>query len=161
MNALIPADEPDVPAMAADPDPLAACPMHRPVRSRPARVGLIALGWAAFALGTLGLFLPLLPTFVFWLLAAWAWARAKPALSARLLAHPRLGPPLHAYLCYGRIARSTKRAAIGGMTLSLGLSALLLSPPPVVLAGLASVWLACSAWIASRPEPHAAAVVAA
>ena len=50
---------------------------------------------------TLGLFVPLLPSFVFWLLAAWAWAKARPGLTARLLAHPRLGPALYAYLCHG------------------------------------------------------------
>lgn len=153
MNALYRHDAPE------GPDPLAACPMHRPVRSALARHALTALGFGAFGLGTLGLFVPLLPSFVFWLLAAWAWAKARPGLTARLLAHPRLGPALYAYLCHGAIARAAKRAAIGGMTLSLGLSALLLSPPPALIAVLAGGWALGCLWIATRREgPDSAAV---
>ena len=89
----------------------------------------------------------------------WAWAKARPGLTARLLAHPRLGPALYAYLCHGAIARAAKRAAIGGMTLSLGLSALLLSPPPALIAVLAGGWALGCLWIATRREgPDSAAV---
>lgn len=130
----------------------AACPAHRPVRSPLARAALVALGAVAFALGALGLFVPLLPTFVFWLFAAWAWARAWPALAARLLRHPGLGPTLHAFLCHGVVARPAKRAAIGGMTLSLALSALFIAPPPPVLLALAAGWVLACGWLATRPE---------
>lgn len=46
------------------------------------------------ALGVLGAFLPLLPSTVFFIVAAWALARSHPPLQRRLLEHPLLGPPL-------------------------------------------------------------------
>lgn len=50
------------------------------------------LGCVAFVLGIVGIFVPLLPTTPFLLLAAALWVRSSPRLYAWLLAHPRLGP---------------------------------------------------------------------
>ena len=52
---------------------------------------LATLGCIAFALGIVGIFVPLLPTTPFLLLAAALWVRSSPRLYAWLLAHPRLG----------------------------------------------------------------------
>jgi uncharacterized membrane protein YbaN (DUF454 family) len=52
------------------------------------------LGHTSVALGVVGAFLPVMPTVVFMILAAWCYARGNPALRAKLLAHPTFGPPV-------------------------------------------------------------------
>ena len=50
------------------------------------------LGFIALGLGTLGAFLPLLPTTVFVLIAAWCFAKSSPKWHQRLLNNPTFGP---------------------------------------------------------------------
>lgn len=52
----------------------------------------IFLGTLSLVLGIVGIFVPLLPTTPFLLLAAALWVRSSPKLYAWLLAHRRLGP---------------------------------------------------------------------
>ena len=61
------------------------------------RLILIALGVLMVALGTLGIFLPLLPTTPFLLLAAFFFARGSDAWHHWLLNHKHLGPYIHAF----------------------------------------------------------------
>lgn len=53
---------------------------------------LVILGALALLLGLIGIFVPLLPTTPFLLLAAALWVRSSPKLYGWLLAHRRLGP---------------------------------------------------------------------
>lgn len=52
----------------------------------------VVLGALSLLLGLVGIFVPLLPTTPFLLLAAALWVRSSPRLYAWLLAHRRLGP---------------------------------------------------------------------
>lgn len=54
----------------------------------------VGAGHLSLGLGVLGAFLPVMPTVVFLLVAAWCYARGNPALKRKLLAHPTFGPPV-------------------------------------------------------------------
>ena len=68
----------------------------------------IALGALSVALGVVGIFLPLLPTVPFMLLAAYFFAKGHPPFEQRLLDDPRFGPHIRAWRTRGAITRRAK-----------------------------------------------------
>ena len=112
----------------------------------------IAIGSIAVALGIAGVFLPLLPTTPFLLVAAWAFARSSPRLEAWLVEHPRLGPPLIAWR--ERRAIPTRAKVIAILAMAASLAYLLWSPAiPIVGKAVAALVLAGSAtFILTRPS---------
>lgn len=109
-------------------------PNETPPASQPPTGGwlmrnlLLTGGVVAVGAGVAGLFLPLLPTTPFLLLAAFCFARSSRRCHHWLLHHPRFGRPLRDYLEGRGIARRTKGLAIGLLWLGLLPSALLLVP---------------------------------
>lgn len=83
----------------------------------PQRLLWLGGGYLSLGLAIMGAVLPLMPTTVFLLIAAWCFGRASPALRARLLADPRCGPVLRDWQDHGSISRRAKRAALLGMAL--------------------------------------------
>ena len=109
-----------------------------------------AAGWAFVALGVIGAFLPLMPTVVFLLAAAWCFSKSHPHLAEKLYAHPRYGPPLRDWRDRRAISRKAKVSALVAMTLSIPFTGLVLGPvfaliPVVVL-------LTVGPWIWTRAE---------
>lgn len=62
------------------------------------RVILIILGTAALIVGIIGIYLPVLPTTPFLLMAAACYLRSSERLFNRLISHPRIGPHINLYL---------------------------------------------------------------
>lgn len=52
---------------------------------------LLILGWVFFSIGLLGVFLPLLPTTPFMLLAAWCFSKSSPQFYQWLIELPYIG----------------------------------------------------------------------
>jgi hypothetical protein len=114
------------------------------------RLLYLCLGFASVGLGIVGIFLPLLPTVPFMLLAAFFFARSSPRLEARILDHPRFGPHVRAWRERGAIGPAGKRAALAAFAFSAVLGLVLL-PFPWLLAP-AAAGLIGGSWIATRPE---------
>ncbi len=86
------------------------------------RYALLAIGWLSVVLGVIGIFLPVLPTTPFLLLAAACFMRSSKRFYLWLVNHRRLGPWIVDYLDGQGIPLKAKVYAIGLMWLSIGLS---------------------------------------
>ena len=84
---------------------------------RPQRLLWLCGGYLSLGLAVIGAILPLMPTTVFLLIAAWCFGRSSPALRAKLLANPRFGLALRDWQEHGSISRRAKRAALLSMAL--------------------------------------------
>lgn len=93
------------------------------------RLALLAVGWLSVALGVIGIFLPVLPTTPFLLLAAACFVRSSRRFYLWLVLHPRLGPWVRDYLEGQGIPRKAKAYAIGLMWASIALSCYLVPLP--------------------------------
>ena len=94
----------------------------RQSRHRSVRYLLLAVGWLSVALGVIGIFVPVLPTTPFLLLAATCFVRSSRRFYLWLVNHPRLGPWIRDYLEGNGIPLKGKIYAIGLMWLSIGFS---------------------------------------
>lgn len=86
---------------------------------------LICCGCFSVLAGVVGIFLPLLPTVPFLLLAAACFARSSERFHAWLVQHNQLGPLIGDYLNGGGIPLRAKRIAIGMVWISFPASAFL------------------------------------
>ncbi len=90
---------------------------------------LIIIGLVSTGLGIIGIFVPLLPTTPFLLLAAACFARSSERFHSWLVNHNHLGPMIRGYLDGSGIPLRAKYTAITLVWLTLPPSALLLVPP--------------------------------
>ena len=86
-------------------------------------------GLLAVALGTLGMFLPLLPTVPFLLLAVFCFAKSSPKWKDKILHHPFIGKPLREWLQYKGIRKRDKIFSIAFLWVSILISVFLVTVP--------------------------------
>ncbi|PAV48807.1 hypothetical protein CK486_05230 [Pseudomonas sp. HAR-UPW-AIA-41] len=114
---------------------------HRDIeqsRSPVIRTLLLAIGWLSVILGIIGIFLPVLPTTPFLLLAAACFARSSRRFYLWLVEHPRLGPWVRDYLDGHGIPLKAKIYSIALMWASISLSCYLVPVLPARLFMLCS-----------------------
>ncbi|MEJ7930629.1 YbaN family protein [Ramlibacter sp. AN1015] len=111
------------------------------------------LAVVSLAVGLVGVFLPVVPTVPFVLVAAWAAGRGWPRLEAWLLAHPRFGPPIRNWRAHGAVSRAAKRMALATMAASATLL-WFLPVQPWLRGGVYAVFVAVGIWLWRRPEPQ-------
>lgn len=92
--------------------------MHRPF----IRYLLLALGILSLALGSIGLFVPVLPTTPFLLVSAFCFLRSSQRLYDWLLHHKIFGVFIYNYITYKAVPRLAKIGAIVFLWTTLGLS---------------------------------------
>jgi uncharacterized membrane protein YbaN (DUF454 family) len=112
----------------------------------------MALGFVCVGLGGLGLFLPLLPTTPFLLVALWAFSRSSRRFHHWLYTHPRFGPRLQAWHEHGVVPVKVKVSALSAMIVSLSLMAFVarVKWPVLVIAG--AFMLVGATYVLSRPS---------
>ena len=88
----------------------------------------LALGWASVALGVLGVIVPLMPTTVFLLIAAWAFSRSSDRWHRWLREHARFGEVIRAWEEHHAMPRRAKRIAFLALAASYVLTAYLFGP---------------------------------
>jgi uncharacterized membrane protein YbaN (DUF454 family) len=79
-------------------------------------------GLLSVALGTLGMFLPLLPTVPFLLLAVFCFAKSSPEWAEKILHHPFIGKPLREWLQYKGIRKKDKIFSVTFLWISILIS---------------------------------------
>lgn len=83
---------------------------------------LLIAGSLCLLLGTLGLFLPVLPTTPFWLLTAWCYTKASPKLYQRMMKVPIFGNCIRNYRLYHAISIKNKIISISTLWITILLS---------------------------------------
>ncbi len=108
----------------------AAKPYMRPI--------LIAFGWLCVALGAVGVVTPGLPTTVFIIMAAWAFARSSRRFHDWLYSHQLFGPALINWERHRVIPPKAKVLAVSMMSLSVAMVAVIgagsLMAPAIMMA---------------------------
>lgn len=115
------------------------------------RALLVAAGFACVVLGVLGIFLPVLPTVPFLLLAAACFTRSSEKFYAWLIDHAHLGPIVRPYLDGAGLKRSTKFKAISLIWVSIAISIYLLGGRTWVQATLFVIACCISLYLANLP----------
>ena len=115
------------------------------VAARPFRRGaLIVCGTLSLGLGLVGIFVPLLPTTCFLLIAAWCYARSSSRLYDRLMRARWVGPYLRRYRDERAIPAHVRTASLVMMWITIGYSAYvvpnLLVRIALVLTAIAVTW---------------------
>jgi len=105
--------------------PKSTDPSKNHVKSAFLRGVLISCGWISIGCGAIGIFLPIMPTVPFLLLAVACFAKSSVRFHTWLLEHDHLGPLLHDYLKGAGIPFRAKLTALSMIWVSFPASVIL------------------------------------
>ena len=141
----MPAPDPETPI---DPADLPGTLTHR---ERVIRAFWVTLGVISLVLGFIGIFLPLLPTTPFVLLAAACFARGSEKFHHWLITHERFGPLVRDWQAHRSIPFRAKCLALSMMWTSMSITAWLLRARPVSSLTLIAIGIAVTVWMVRLP----------
>jgi uncharacterized membrane protein YbaN (DUF454 family) len=110
-----------------------------------------AAGMIALGLGLTGVFVPLLPTTVFLIIAVACFLRSDPERAERLYQDARFGPALRAWRDHGAISTGGKIGAALGITVSCAVIWLWVPLRFGALMAVAAILAAVATYILTRP----------
>jgi uncharacterized protein len=116
------------------------------------RTFYFVLGWVMVALGFIGVLLPVMPTTIFLIIAVWCFGRSSPRFEKWLLEHPVFGPTLVQWREHGAIPKRVKWIACGGMALGYANFVYFARPSPLLGGVVAVFFIACAAYVLTRPS---------
>jgi len=115
---------------------------------------LIGFGWCFVVLAALGIFLPLLPTTPFLILAVGCFAESSPRFHAMLLNHRWFGPPLREWEQNKTVHPRIKRRAMMVIVLTFAISVSVLMGKLILQLGLAALCIILLWFVARLKEPE-------
>ena len=120
--------------------------------SKPLRIVLIIVGMLSLVLGIVGIFLPVLPTVPFVLLAAACFSRGSKKMHDWLVRIPFAGKVIGDYEKGRGVSRRTKVTALLMLWTGMTISAIALGPKPAVLALLVMLAVGTTIIIVRLPK---------
>ena len=118
----------------------------------PLRIVWLCIGFLCLGLGTIGIFVPLLPTTIFILIAAFAFARSSDRLHKWIMSHRLFGPIVHNWQKHGAVGRKGKLFSTLSMIVVVMISCI--AGVPLWVLCLQIFILACVAtFLLTRPLP--------
>lgn len=112
----------------------------------------MAFGFFNVGLGVAGMFLPVMPTTVFLLIALWAFSKSSQSFHSWLYDHPRFGKPLRDWHSQGVIPLRAKVLAVGMMTSSWLIVDLVVARNWILPAIVGGCLLPVAIFIVTRPS---------
>ncbi|WP_126456624.1 YbaN family protein [Sulfuriflexus mobilis] len=109
-------------------------------------------GWAFFATGVIGAFLPVLPTTPFMILALWMFSKSSQRFHDWLYHHKLFGPSLQRWQQHRVIPLKAKLLSVSMISFSLVLMLVYSSIPPWAKAGVTLFMLYGAAYVLSKPS---------
>lgn len=129
-----------------------SAPDVTPIVCQPVRYGLIAVGLINVALGVIGIFLPVMPTTIFLLIALWAFSKSSVRFHGWLYNHPTLGVTIRDWHAHRVIPLKAKILAVTVMSTSLAYVTLFVAQSWVLPLALATGLGAVATFIVTRPS---------
>jgi len=115
------------------------------------RLAVLGCGYLFSVLGVIGVALPVLPSTVFWIIAAVCFSRSSPKMYQRILTLPRVGSAIEDFVTDGVIRRRSKTLAVSGMAVMAIIMALIPLGAVSTFASIAGIALgAC--YVLTRPS---------
>ena len=118
------------------------------------RYFFLSIGFITATLGIIGLFLPLMPTTCFLIVAVWAFSKSNQDIARKILNHPQFGPAISNWMRDKSINRQTKCTINLSIVVGFSITLLLSTPPLLISAFLISGMLMLLFYINTRSENY-------